>query len=208
MMALFHPLQALGYYGFGTLVPLALTTRGYEVDESLLFTAVIYVGYPVGSALALPLVDRIERKFLVLATLFAMVGFGLGFGYAGSMTLVLVFGALFTGTSNVFSNAYHVYQAEIFPTALRATAASGTYSLSRLATAAMPFLLMPLLHHAGADLVFLTIALALAAAAVDIAVLGPRTTGRTLDSVNTATPAVPSPHVTPTEARRHDRPSR
>jgi MFS transporter, putative metabolite:H+ symporter len=205
MMAVFHPLQALGYYGFGTLVPLVLITRGYEVNESLLFTALTYVGYPVGSALALPLVERIERKLLVVATLFAMVGFGLGFGYAGSMTLVLAFGALFTATSNIFSNAYHVYQAEIFPTALRATAASSTYSLSRLATAAMPFLLIPLLHHAGADLVFLTIALALAAAAIDIAVLGPRTTGRTLDTVNTATPAMPPPHVTPAEARAHDR---
>jgi MFS transporter, putative metabolite:H+ symporter len=206
MMAVFHPLQAVGYYGFGTLVPLVLTTRGYEVDDSLLFTALTYAGYPVGSALALPLVERIERKLLVVATLLVMVGFGLGFGYAASMTLAMVFGVLFTATSNVFSNAFHVYQAEIFPTALRATAASGTYSLSRLATAAMPFLLVPLLHRAGADVLFLTIALALAVAAIDVAVLGPRTTGRPLDAVNSATPGAPSSGVAG-DARSDDRPS-
>ncbi|MBO0874207.1 MAG: MFS transporter, partial [Pseudonocardia sp.] len=185
MMSIFHVTQTIGYYGFGTLVPLVLTAKGYPVQQSLLFAALAYVGYPLGAAASLPLVERIERKFLLVGGAVAMVGFGLGFGYASSMSLVLVLGFLYTATSNIFSNAFHVYQAEIFPTTLRATASSGTYSLSRLATAAMPFLLVPLLDHAGPTVVFITIALAMAAAATDIAALGPRTTGRALETIGT-----------------------
>jgi MFS transporter, putative metabolite:H+ symporter len=185
MMVIFHLLQTFGYYGFGTLVPLVLAAKGYPVAQSLLFSAVSYLGYPLGSALSLPIVERVERKFLVIGTGLAMAAFGLAFGYSGSMATVLIFGFLYTATSNVFSNAYHIYQAEIFPTALRSTASSGTYSLSRLATAAMPFVLVPLLDQAGPNWMFLTVALAMAIVAVDVAALGPRTTGRTLETLNT-----------------------
>lgn len=186
MMVIFHLLQTFGYYGFGTLVPLVLTAKGYPVSTSLLFTAVTYLGYPIGSALSLPVVERVERKFLVIGSLIAMAVFGIAFGLAGSMVLVLVFGFLYTAISNLFSNAYHVYQAEIFPTALRSTASSGTYSLSRLMTAAMPFVLVPLLDGAGANVLFVTVAAAMAVVALDVAVLGPRTTGRALEAVNSA----------------------
>jgi putative MFS transporter len=199
MMVVFHLLQTFGYYGFGTLVPLVLTAKGYPVAQSLLFAAVSYLGYPLGSALSLPVVERVERKFLVVGSGLAMAAFGLAFGYSGSMTLVLIFGFLYTATSNIFSNAFHIYQAEIFPTGLRSTASGGTYSLSRLATAAMPFVLVPLLNDAGPDWMFRTVALAMAIVAIDVAVLGPRTTGRTLETVNTeqASPVQPRRQVAP-----------
>lgn len=184
MMMVFHLFQTFGYYGFGTLVPIVLTAKGYPVSQSLLFSAVTYLGYPLGSALSLPIVERVERKFLVIGAGLAMAVFGVAFGYSGSMTLVLIFGFLYTATSNIFSNAYHIYQAEIFPTALRSTASSGTYSLSRLATAAMPFVLVPLLDSTGPNWMFFVVALAMAIVAVDVAVLGPRTTGQALENVN------------------------
>jgi MFS transporter, putative metabolite:H+ symporter len=193
MMVVFHLLQTFGYYGFGTLVPIVLTAKGYPVSQSLLFSAVTYLGYPLGSALSVPIVERIERKFLVIGAGLAMAAFGLCFGYAGSMAIVVTFGFLYTATSNIFSNAFHIYQAEIFPTALRSTASSGTYSLSRLATAAMPFVLVPLLDHAGPNWMFLTVALAMGIVAVDVAAFGPRTTGRTLETVNAGQPSPRKP---------------
>jgi putative MFS transporter len=132
----------------------------------------------------LPIVERFERKFLVIGALAGMAVCGLGFGFASAMTSILVFGFLYTVISNVFSNSFHIYQAEIFPTVLRSTAASGTYALSRLATAVMPFVLVPLLINAGAIALFSVVCAALAIAAVDVAVLGPRTTGRHLEAVS------------------------
>jgi putative MFS transporter len=184
MMVIFHLLQTFGYYGFGTMVPLVLLAKGHDVKESLLYTALTYIGYPVGSALSMPLVERFERKFLVIGSLLAMGVFGLAFGYSDSMVLIVVFGFGYTAISNLFSNAYHIYQAEIFPTALRSTAASGTYSLSRLTTAAMPFVLVPLLDHTNPTTLFLVVAAAMALVAIDVALLGPRTTGRTVESLS------------------------
>ncbi|HEY4007783.1 MAG TPA: MFS transporter [Pseudonocardia sp.] len=184
MMVVFHLFQTVGYYGFGTMVPLVLAAKGYPVSKSLLFTALTYLGYPVGSLLSLPLVDRVERKFLVLFALLGMAVFGLLFGFSDSMAPILVFGFLYTATSNVFSNGYHIYQAEIFPTVIRSTAASGTYAVSRLATAAMPFVLIPVLNNAGVGALFGVVCAALAIVALDIGLLGPRTTGRTVESVS------------------------
>jgi putative MFS transporter len=184
MMLVFHIFQTIGYYGFGTMVPLVLTAKGYPISESLLFTGVTYLGYPIGSALSLPVVERVERKYLVVGAGLMMAVFGLAFGFSNSMLAILVFGFLYTAVSNVFSNAYHIYQAEIFPTHLRSTASSGTYALSRLATAAMPFVLVPVLDDAGVGALFAIVCAAMVVVAVDIGVLGPRTTGRRLEAVN------------------------
>jgi len=185
MMAVFHVLQTWGYYGFGTLVPLVLVAKGFPVVQSLLFSAVTFIGYPVGSALSIPIVERVERKFLVMGSVLAMAVFGLAFGYSSTTWVILVCGFLYTAISNLFSNSYHIYQAEIFPTQLRGTATSGTYSLSRLSSAAMPFILLPLLHHGGGGALFAVVAAALVIVALDIGLLGPRTTGRALEAVNT-----------------------
>ncbi|MGW4487703.1 MFS transporter [Amycolatopsis sp. NPDC004368] len=183
MMTVFHILQTIGYYGFGTMVPLVLAAKGYPVSQSLLFTALTFLGYPVGSALSLPLVERLERKHLVIGSVLAMAVFGLAFGLSNSIALAIVFGFIYTAISNVFSNAYHIYQAEIFPTALRSTASSGTYSISRLASGVMPFVLVPLLDSSGPTTLFVVIGAALVLVALDIAILGPRTTGRSVENV-------------------------
>jgi putative MFS transporter len=196
MMTFFHILQTIGYYGFGTMVPLVLAAKGFPLSQSLLFTALSFLGYPIGSALSLPLVERFERKYLVVGSVLVMAVFGIAFGVSTAMPLIVAFGFLYTTVSNVFSNAYHIYQAEIFPTPLRSTASSGTYSLSRLATAAMPFVLIPLLDGAGPTVLFVVIALALVLVATDIAVLGPRTTGRSLDAEQPEPEEVPSRDLT------------
>jgi MFS transporter, putative metabolite:H+ symporter len=184
MMVVFHVFQTIGYYGFGTMVPLVLAAKGFPVSQSLLFTGLTFVGYPVGSALSLPLVERFERKHLVIGSVLAMAVFGLAFGFSTGMVPILVFGFLYTAVSNVFSNAYHIYQAEIFPTRLRSTATGGTYALSRLTTAAMPFVLVPVLAAAGVGVLFGIICAAMLIVAADVALLGPRTTGRRLEAVS------------------------
>ncbi len=180
MLGAFQILQVFGYYGFGTLVPLVLADKGYDFVHSVGFSAVTFLGYPIGSLLSVPVLERIERKTLIMLSALGMLGFGLGFGYCDGTTAIVVLGFLYTVCSNLFSNAYHVYQSELYPTALRATGAGGAYSLSRLATAAMPYVLLPLLEDHGSTAVFLFIAGAMAAIIAIIGLLGPRTTGTAL----------------------------
>ena len=184
MLAVFHLFQTYGYYGFGTLAALVLVSRGYDVTSSMLFSALSFLGYPLGSLMAIPLMARVERKFLLIGSIVAVAGFGLLFATQSSVVSIIVFGFLTTATSNVFSNVYHVYQAEIFPTAVRATAVGWTYSLSRLSSAASPFVLIPILDSYGAGAMFTVVATALAVVIVAVLTLGPRTSRRSLEEIN------------------------
>jgi MFS transporter, putative metabolite:H+ symporter len=184
MLTVFHLFQTYGYYGFGTLAALVLVSRGYDVTSSMLFSALSFLGYPLGSLMAIPLLARFERKFLLVGSIVAVAGFGLLFATQSSVAVIILFGFLTTATSNVFSNVYHVYQAEIFPTTVRATAVGWTYSLSRLSSAASPFVLIPILNDYGAGAMFAVVATALSIVIVAVLTLGPRTSRRSLEEIN------------------------
>jgi MFS transporter, putative metabolite:H+ symporter len=106
------------------------------------------------------------------------------FATVENTVLIVAFGFLTTATSNVFSNVYHVYQAEIFPTDVRATAVGWTYSLSRLSSAVLPFVLIPVLDHYGASAMFTVVLVALSIAVAAVAWIGPKTSRRNLEEIN------------------------
>jgi putative MFS transporter len=178
---IFQVFQSVGYYGFGTLVPLVLASKGFSVVNSLTYVSAVYVGYPLGSALSIPIVERLDRRWLIVASAVLMAVLGLALGLASAPMTILAFGLSYTIVSNIFSNAFHIFQAEIFPTAVRATATSTAYGLSRLSSAAMPFVLLPLLEHSGAPAMFTAVAIAMLIVVVDIGVFAPSTTGRSLE---------------------------
>jgi len=98
--------------------------------------------------------------------------------------VVVAIGMVTTAAANVFSNGYHAYQAEIFPSDVRATAVGWTYSLSRLSSAALPFMLIPVLDRCGATAMFAVVVTALAIAVAALVACGPRTAGRSLEDIN------------------------
>jgi putative MFS transporter len=186
MLWTFHILQSVGYYGFGSLAPLVLHAKGFDIVQTLGYSAVIFCGYPLGSAASIAIVERMERRTLIIAAALSMAGLGIVFGFATAPWLILLSGFLLTSASNVFSNAYHIYQAEIFPTYMRATAIGSAYSLSRLSAAILPFVSVSILDGIGATAVFLGCAGILLLLCLDVGLLGPRTTGRTLEHSATA----------------------
>jgi putative MFS transporter len=183
MLAVLQLFQAVGYYGFGTLVPLVLASRGDSIATSLTFTTLTFTGYPIGSALSLPIVERVDRKWIIVGSALLMSVLGLGMGYSTSSFAIVTFGFLYTAAANVFSNGLHIFQVEIFPTAIRATAAGSCYGLSRLSSAAMPFILLPVFRQWGAGAMFIAIGAAMWIVMADVALFGPRTTGLSLEEV-------------------------
>jgi MFS transporter, putative metabolite:H+ symporter len=183
MLLIFQFFQSVGFYGFGSLAPIILVAKGFSVVNTLAFTAPIALGYPLGSWLSVPIVERIERKWLIIGSALLMALFGLVFGFATSVLIIIVSGFLLTVASQVFSNSYHIYQAEIFPTRMRGTAVGIAYSLSRLSGGILPFVAIPLLQASGPVAVFIACAIILGIVSLDVGLLGPRTTGQSLEQV-------------------------
>jgi MFS transporter, putative metabolite:H+ symporter len=127
MLVIFQVLQTVAYYGFGTLAPLVLVSKGFEVTESLGYAALTFVGYPLGSLISVPLVERFERKHLIIASVLGIGLCGIVFAASTNVAVIVAAGFLLTAVSNIFSNSFHIYQAEIFPTAIRSTASGVCY---------------------------------------------------------------------------------
>jgi putative MFS transporter len=193
MLWIFQVLQTVAYYGFGSLAPVVLLSKGYEITESLTFASLSFLGYPIGSALAVPLIDRIERKLLIIGSAAGIGVCGIVFAAARLPWLIVLAGFLLTVCSNIFSNGFHTYQTEIFPTGMRSSAIGIAYSLSRLTSAVLPFVAIRVLDLAGATAVFTGSAVLIVLLCLDIGLLGPRSTGRSLEAVAERTPRA-QPH--------------
>jgi MFS transporter, putative metabolite:H+ symporter len=183
MLVIFQVLQTVAYYGFGTLAPLVLVSKGFEVTQSLGYAALTFAGYPLGSLVSVPLVERFERKFLIIGSALGIAVCGIVFAAATSVPVIVVAGFLLTAVSNVFSNAFHIYQAEIFPTAIRSTASGVCYSLSRATSTVLPFVAVPALAALGPVAVFSGSAVLIVLLCLDVGLLGPRSTGLELEQV-------------------------
>lgn len=185
MLWIFSSLSATAYYGFGTLAPQVLALKGFGVVLSLGYLAVSFVGYPIGSLLSVPLMDRVERKILLVGSAAAMALCGIGFATARSGAVLVAFGVGYTLLSNIFANVSHVYLAEQYPTEVRTTATGIAYSLSRLAAAALPFVLLPVLQDYGPSWLFFVVAMCVAVMVLDVLLLGDRTTGTSVERSRT-----------------------
>jgi MFS transporter, putative metabolite:H+ symporter len=175
MMIVFQALQTVGFYGFANWAPTFLLKRGFSLLHSLEYTMLIAIVSPIGPLLAAASSDRMERKWTIVVLAILVAAFGLGFGGASTPVTVVAFGALLTLANYWFSAAFHAYQAELFPTRIRATAVGFTYSWSRLSAAFSSVLIAAVLTRSGVGAVFTLLAVAMCGVAFVIAIFGPRT---------------------------------
>jgi putative MFS transporter len=83
-MAAVWILTVIGYYGFGNLATLELDAEGHSVVSSLGYSAISFIGYPVGSALSMLFMERLERKWILGGACLAMSVFGVRMAILGS----------------------------------------------------------------------------------------------------------------------------
>ena len=174
MLLLFQLLQTIGFYGFGNWAPTFLMKNGISLLHSLEYTMLIALVSPLGPLLAAWTSDKLERKWTIVVLSLLVAFFGLAFGYSHAPAAVVSCGILLTLCNYWFSAAFHAFQAELFPTRIRATAVGFTYSWSRLSAAFSSFLIAAVLTR-GVPAVFALLAAAMSAVAVIVGVLGPRT---------------------------------
>jgi MFS transporter, putative metabolite:H+ symporter len=183
MLLAFHLLQTVGIYGFANWAPTFLLRQGQSLGHSLEYSFLIALVSPVGPLLGVLTAERFERKrsIVVLSTLMAVVG--LAFPFAREAWQIVAIGAVFTVCSYWFSSAFHAYQAELFPTRVRATGVGFTYSTSRLSAVFSTLLIGALLAY-GVLAVFVLMAAAMLGVALIVGVFGPRTNSLVLEDLS------------------------
>jgi putative MFS transporter len=181
LLIVFNFCQAIGYYGFANWVPTLLIGQGITVTKSLLYSFVIAVALPIGPLLGMFVADRIERKWLIVSSAFAVIVFGLLFARGGAAAWLVVLGVLVSLAGQLISVCYHAYQAELFPTAVRCRANGIVYSASRAGAMMSGFIIASLLRDFGVAGVFAGIIACMAAVMIAIGGFGPRTNGVRLE---------------------------
>lgn len=184
VMSVFNAMQTVAFYGFGSWVPTLLIAKGIHVTTSLEYAFIIALANPVGPFLAFLIADHIERKWQIVA---AGVVIGLGiffFARQENAALVILFGVAVTLANNWMSFTFHGYQAEQFPTRIRARAVGFVYSWSRVSAAVAGLLIGFFLHQGGTMAVALFIAAAMVVMVSVIGLWGPKTLNRRLEEIS------------------------
>src|SRR5579883_253272 len=183
MLVIFNIFQTVGFYGFSNWVPTLLIQRGIEFTSSLEYTFWIATAAPFGPLLAAFIADRLERKWQIVLAAFAVGLSGVLFSRMASPALLIAFGILLTLANNILSLSFHAYQAELYPTRIRALAIGFVYSWSRLSVVFSSFVIGFFLDRFGVPGVFVLIAGSMFMVMLAIGLLGPRTNRIALESI-------------------------
>ncbi|KWN63554.1 MFS transporter [Burkholderia ubonensis] len=184
MMTIFNVFQTVGFYGFANWVPTLLIKQGITITTSLAYSSVIALAAPIGPLIGLLIADRFERKSVIVAMAGAAVVCGLLFSQTTAAALLIVLGIGLTFANNIMSYSFHAYQAELFPTAIRARAVGFVYSWSRFSAIFTSFAIAAVLKGFGTAGVFVFIAGAMAVVMAVIGLMGPRTKGIALEAIS------------------------
>jgi putative MFS transporter len=182
LFMVFNFCQAFGFYGFANWVPTLLVEKGITVTKSLQYSFIVAFAYPIAPLLAASFADRFERRWIIAGASVAIIAFGIAFAQLASPALLIACGVLLTAANVTLSYAYHAYQTEVFPTAIRARAAGLVYSMSRISATFSGFLVAYMLREAGVIGVFGLITAAMLVVIVAMAAFGPDVRGKPLDA--------------------------
>jgi putative MFS transporter len=184
MLTTFNFFQTIGYYGFASWVPTLLIANGMGITSSLEYSFVIAIAAPFGPLAGWAVADRFERKWQIVWSALCIAAFGLLFARQRSPVALITCGVLLTCANNWLSFAFHAYQAELFPTRVRAQAVGFVYCWSRLSAILASFLIGFFLRDFGTRGVFSLIAASMGIVMLAIGVFGPRTRGLALEAIS------------------------
>jgi len=182
LFMVFNLCQAFGFYGFANWVPALLVDKGITVTKSLQYSFIVAFAYPIAPLLAASFADRLERKWIICGACVAIIVVGMTFAQLTQPALLILCGVLLTAANMTMSYAYHAYQTEVFPTAIRARASGLVYSMSRVAATFSGFIVAYMLREGGVAGVFGLITTAMVVVIVAMAAFGPNVRGKPLDS--------------------------
>jgi putative MFS transporter len=184
VLSIFNLCQTIAFYGFGSWVPTLILAKGILVTKSLQYSFLIALANPVGPLLGMLVADRMERKWQLVSAGVLVGVFILLFSLQTDPWLIILFGILVTLANNWISFVFHGYQAEQYPTRIRARGVGFVYSWSRVSSALNALMITFILSRAGVPGVASFIALAMVIMCGTVGVFGERTRNRSLEELS------------------------
>ena len=183
MLMVMNFFQAIGFFGFGNWLPALLSGQGASITHSLLYAFFITLAYPLGCLFCTRFVHRFENKWQIVLSALMTVVFGTLFALQNNPVMLVVCGFMITWSNAWLTISYHAYQAEIFPTRIRARAVGFCYSFSRLSTALTSLLIGLILQYAGTPGVISFIVASMLMVMLSVGIYGPKTRGIELENI-------------------------
>ena len=185
MLIIFNIFQTVGFYGFSNWVPTLLIKQGISITQSLQYTFIIAIAAPFGPLARLrswrqgraQMADRRRRRSPSQCSDCCSAR-------RPTPLPLIALGVLLTLSNNILSFSFHGYQAELYPTRIRAMAVGFVYSWSRLSAVFSAFAIAFSLQWFGVAGVFTLIAGSMLIVMLSIGLLGPRTSNLSLDAIS------------------------
>jgi putative MFS transporter len=183
MLCVMNFFQAIGFFGFGNWLPALLSGQGASITHSLLYAFFITLAYPVGCLICSRYAHRMENKWQIVFSSLTTVVFGTLFALQNQPLLLILCGFMITWSNAWLTISYHAYQAEVFPTHIRARGVGFCYSFSRLSTAFTSILIGLILQYSGTSGVIIFIVVSMMMVMLSVGVFGPKTRGLNLEAI-------------------------
>jgi len=184
MLSVFNLMQTVAFYGFGSWVPTLLMAKGIQITTSLQYAFIIAIANPAGPLLGMLVADRMERKWQIVSAGLSIGVFMFFFATQANPVPIVLLGVIVTLSNNWMSFAFHNYQAELFPTRVRARAVGFVYGWSRVSAAFAGLLIGFFLGEGGVKGVALFIGGAMAVMTITIGGFGPKTKNLSLEEIS------------------------
>ena len=160
-----------------------ISRKGASITHSMLYAFFITLAYPLGCLFCTRFVHRFENKWQIVLSALMTVIFGTLFALQNNPILLVICGFMITWSNAWLTISYHAYQAEVFPTHIRARAVGFCYSFSRLSTAVTSILIGIILQYAGTPGVISFIVVSMLMVMLSVGIFGPRTRGIRLENI-------------------------
>jgi MFS transporter, putative metabolite:H+ symporter len=183
MLVLFNFFQTVGFYGFFAWIPTLLIAKGIHVTQSLEYGFIIKTAALIFPFIIMLFADRLERKWSVCLSCTAIAVFGLIFAQQTTPGTLIVLGICLAASTGWLAYALHNYQAELYPTRVRARAIGFVYSWSRLSGILVGFMVAFFLRNFGVSGVFIFVASCMGVVVLSVALMGPRTNNLELEAI-------------------------
>ncbi len=173
----------LCFYGFNAWVPTLLAANGYTTSQALNYSSILSIAAVPGALLAIPIIDRFDRRRVLLGIETVVAAMLLVFGLVDNAVTLVISGFLATMLLQCGVAVIYTYIAEVFPTSQRGLGAGIANGSGRLAGVIGATVVGWVFTGLGFTAVFVYLAIAAVLMGLVLAIAGDRTTQVALDSV-------------------------